>query len=92
MTEDELDSHKDDRAEYYVKLRIGTILRDEDGNEQIFIGWRQNTCGHEMVFSQIYRKWGKVRPWGMGEPQHYHASMLGTLCRKFPGLRKYVSG
>lgn len=90
ITDEWLVEHSEDRAEDWVSLRIGTILRDEHGYDQVFIGWRHNTAGHEMVFSEIYRKNGPVKPWHICEPRHYHASMLGTLCRKFPTLRKYI--
>jgi hypothetical protein len=85
-----IEQHKDDRAEEWLRLRIGTVLRDEDGQEQIFIGWRRNTVGHEMIFCEVFRKNQRVRHWSLGEPRCYHASYLGTLCRKFPDLKKYV--
>jgi hypothetical protein len=56
------------RAEDHLEVPLGTVLVDEDGNEQVFIGWRRNTVGHEMIFARSYRKdkfrsllWHRVR-------------------------------
>lgn len=49
----------------------------------IFIGWRRNTAGHEMVFVR------SVQGADRGPPHLYHASMADTLCRKFTSLDRY---
>lgn len=78
------------RAEDHLDVPLGTVLIDEDGHEQVFIGWRRNTIGHEMVFVRSYRK-DKFRSllWHECEPFVYHASGLVTLLRKFPGLKEF---
>lgn len=76
------------RAEEVYDVPVGTVLKDETGVDQVFIGWRRNTVGREMVFARAYR--GDEQPrrtWHDWELFVYHASMADTLLRKFPGLR-----
>jgi hypothetical protein len=82
------------RAEDHLDVPIGEILTDEDGIEQVFIGWRLNSAGHEMVFIRPYLKdKSRGREWTSPiEPFVYHASMLDTLLRKFPGLKEFRRG
>jgi tRNA(Arg) A34 adenosine deaminase TadA len=78
------------RAEDHLEVPLGTVLVDEEGREQVFVGWRRNRAGHEMVFVKPYQK-NKFRSleWVADEPFIYHASGLETLLRKFPGLKEF---
>lgn len=78
------------RAEHHVNPPIGTILRCEDGYDHVFVGWRLNNAGREMVFVKAYRAWAYQGPWNGLEPFVYHASGLETLLRKFPGLAEFT--
>jgi hypothetical protein len=79
------------RAEDHIEVPLGTVLVDEDGEEQVFIGWRRNTVGHEMIFVRSYRKDNfRSLIWDQCEPFIYHASGLVTLLRKFPGLKEFL--
>jgi hypothetical protein len=81
------------RAEFFFKnLPVGTVLTDEDGNRQVFIGFRCNTAGKQMEFcetfdGEFHGTWQTMRP-----PNTYNASMLGTICRKFPELKQHMEG
>jgi hypothetical protein len=78
------------RAEEVFEVPLGTVLTDETGVNQVFVGWRRNTVGCEMVFVRAYN--GRERPrriWVDWEPYVYHASMADTLLRKFPRLKEF---
>lgn len=79
-----------ERAEDVYDVPLGTVLTDETGIDQVFVGWRRNTIGCEMVFARAYK--GNEKPqrtWQEYEPYIYHASMADTLLRKFPGLSTF---
>jgi glutamate-1-semialdehyde aminotransferase len=78
------------RAEDHLDVPVGAVLTDEDGNDQVFIGWRRNTVGHEMMFVRPYVRDRAYRRWDYPtELFVYHASMLDTLLRKFPKLKDF---
>jgi hypothetical protein len=78
------------RAEEVYDPPIGAVLKDETGIDQVFLGWRLNTIGKEMVFARAYVDTERPqRSWYQFEPHIYHASMADTLLRKFPGLADY---
>lgn len=66
-----------------TRVPIGEIFEAEDDRKWIFIGWRRNTAGHEMVFVR------SVKGSDRGDPFLYYASMTATLIKKFPALDRY---
>jgi hypothetical protein len=81
------------RAEDVYDPPLGTVLTDATGIRQVFVGWRANTVGREMVFCRAYTGEGAgQRVWHQWEPYIYHAAMADTLLRKFPGLGDHEKG
>ena len=85
---------EDLRAEDYLwTTPVGThfdTIHQDQRRTYVFIGWRQNTAGHEMVFVESYRRDQWYGPWSEQEPWVYHATMLHTLIKKFPSLYQYL--
>lgn len=88
-----LETHGHLRAQFFFQnLPVGTVVVDENGNRQVFIGFRRNTAGKQMEFcetfdGEFHGAWQTMRP-----VNTYNASMLGTICRKFPELKLKIEG
>ena len=81
------------RADQFLNTPIGSVVYDEENDlHYVFVGWRRNTAGWEMIFCEYYyrnKKYGMWRP-SNTEPRVYHASGLATLLRKFPDLKRLI--
>lgn len=83
--------HQDDDGVDHLCLPIGTVFNDPKSDKHyVFVGWRRNTVSHEAVFCELYYRNKVYPPWSPQEPWIYHATRLGTLCRKFPDLKKWI--
>lgn len=75
------------RASDALKIKIGTVVHDAQGEEWMFVGWSLNTIGqaaHFIKSMQGRQFLGDSSLW------HYTASFLHTLLRKFPDLQRCV--
>lgn len=69
-------------AEPEIKLPLGAVVHDADGEPWVFVGYSWTTKSHNLEFYK-----GDTRPKGL-ERYSYNATHRATLIRKFPDIEK----